>query len=156
VLFWDIVLNIKAIGVMILLLAAFVFLGMSVLLKIVLSFTIPPHTLYILLQSPPLLCAFLPLMTRLPCHHHPLLMFSFPSLHPIIRHHLRSLFPNHLSHKHTPIVLALSPRPVPSNLLMIVLTMMRLIFPLISHRCTRGTISVIVQLWHLEIVWCWQ
>jgi hypothetical protein len=43
---WDIVLNIKAIGVMILLLAAIVFLEKSVLLKIVLSFTIPPHSSY--------------------------------------------------------------------------------------------------------------
>jgi hypothetical protein len=83
-LFWDIGLNIKAISVMILLPVTFTFHGVPVLWKIVLSFTIPSHTLHTLPQSLPLLCAFLPFMALLLRHHHPHLLFSFPSLHLII------------------------------------------------------------------------
>jgi hypothetical protein len=148
VFFCDIVLNIKAIGVMILLPVAFAFQEMSVLWKIVISFTIPPHILHTLPQSPPLPCVFLPFMTLLPCHHHPLLLFSFPSLQLITWHNLRILFPNHLSHTPTLIALALSSWPVLRNMLMIVLILMSLILNLISYRCTKDTIYVIVLLWH--------
>jgi hypothetical protein len=95
---------------MILLPVAFAFHGMSVLRKIILSFTIPPHTLHTLPQSLHLLCAFLPFMTLLPSHHrplHPHLLFSFPSLHLIIWRRLCTPFPNHLSHKHTLVALTL-------------------------------------------------